>query len=245
MRQGTVPLLLLLTVLAVAACSDGSGTASGDPSATPSVSATVAPSMTPSIAPTSAPPSAAPTSAQPSPSAATRPRLTGDGINLPTGVLEFGTPVETAVKALRTSLGPPTKDTGVGSSFSDYGTCPGTKLRALEYGGGALVVLFGDVKGKALTMYQWALSAEGTPARVPKASALIGDVTTYDFGVGTTVGALRAGVGKTRLTVTPPDEPVAALFEVKDQSSGIGGQLSGTTDRDTTTFVVAGQGGGE
>jgi len=62
MRQGTVP-LLLLAVLSVGACSEGSGTALGDPSATPSVSATVAPSMTPSIAPTSAPPSAAPTSA--------------------------------------------------------------------------------------------------------------------------------------------------------------------------------------
>jgi hypothetical protein len=160
-------------------------------------------------------------------------------------LLEFGTPVETAVKALRTGLGPPTKDTGVGSSFSDYGTCPGTKLRALEYGGGALVVLFGDVKGEALTMYQWALSAEGTPARVPKASALIGDVKTYDFGVRTTVGALRAGVGSTRLTVTPPDEPVAALFEIDDRSSGIGGQLSGTTDRDTTTVILAGQGCGE
>lgn len=62
--------------------------------------------------------------------------------------------------------------------------------------------------------------------------------------MGTTVGALRAGVGTSHLTVTPPDEPVAALFEVEDQSSGIGGQLSGTTDRDTTTFVVAGQGCG-
>jgi hypothetical protein len=172
-------------------------------------------------------------------------RLTGDGIDLRTGVVVFGTNVDKAVPALQAQLGKPTKDTGVISSFSDYGTCPGTKLRALEYGGGALVVLFGNVTGSALTMYQWALQPKGTPAKVPKASAFIGDVTTYDFGIGTTLGKLRAGVGADKLTVTAAGDSQAPSFTVHDQSSGIFGQLSGTTAADDTIYIQAGQRCGE
>jgi hypothetical protein len=173
-----------------------------------------------------------------------RVRLTGDGVDLPAGVVEFGTPVEAAVAALEAGLGRPTKDTGVGKSFSAYGTCPGTKLRALEYGDGALVLLFGDVKGPGLTLYQWELTTEGATADVPRASALVGDVTTYDFGVGTTVAALRAGVGDT-VTVTPADPPLPAQFVVHDQSSGISGTLDGVSEQSKTTSVEAGQACGE
>lgn len=224
----SVPLALVLSALSVAACSSGSST-----SATPS-SAAPASTLSAGVA-----------TGQPSPSGGSAPRLTGDGIDLPTGVVTFGTPVETAASSLRTALGAPTKDTGVRSSFSDYGTCPGTKLRALEYGGGALVVLFGDVKGKDLTMYAWELSDKGSPAAVPKASALVGDQATYDFGVGTTVASLRSGLGSDHLTLTPADDPVAASFDVKDQSSGFTGQLTGTSDSDKVTFIVGGQACGE
>lgn len=221
-------LVAALVLLAATGCSGGSGAGSPGPRAQPTPTS-----------PTS------PTSAQVTPSAVSPTRLTGDGIDLPTGVLAFGSPVATAVTALRASFGPPTKDTGVVGSFSDYGTCPGKKLRALEYGDGALVVLFGDVAGPGLTMYQWALSTEGSGSGLPKASALIGDAATFDFAVNTTVAALRAGVGSERLTITPPDEPVGALFKIQDQSSGISGQLSGTTDSDTATLVFAGESCGE
>jgi hypothetical protein len=177
--------------------------------------------------------------------AAAQARLTGDGIDLPKGVVLFGTTFEKARVALQQALGQPTRDTGVGSSFSAYGTCPGTKLRALEYGGGALVVLFGDVKGTALTMYQWALQPAGNRAKVPRASALVGDVTTYEFGIGTTVGQLRAHVATDTLKVRPGDGSQAATFTLQDQSSGFSGQLSGTSDSDATTYVLAGRPCGE
>jgi hypothetical protein len=156
-------------------------------------------------------------------------------------VLVFGTPFEKARAALQQALGPPTRDTGVGSSFSAYGTCPGTKLRALEYGGGALVVFFGNVKGAALTMYQWALQPKGNAAKVPQASALVGDVTTYEFGIGTTLGRLKAGVATGTLKVTPGNGSQAPTFALHDQSSGFSGQLSGTSNSDETTYVLAGQ----
>jgi hypothetical protein len=160
-------------------------------------------------------------------------------------VLLFGTTFDKAAPALRRSLGAPTKDTGVVSSFSDYGTCPGSKLRALEYDGGALVVLFGNVKGSALTMYEWALQPKGDTAKAPRASAFIGDVTTYEFGIGTTLRRLRAGVGADRLTVRGGADSQAPTFVVRDQSSGISGQLSGTSDGDATTYVLAGRPCGE
>jgi hypothetical protein len=134
-------------------------------------------------------------------------------------LIEFGAAYEDARAVLDTALGKPTKDTGEVDSFSDYGTCPGDTLRALEYGGGTLVLLFGDADGPALTFYQWALEDRGTPAAVPKASALIGDVTTYDFGVGTTVAQLREGVGEQALQVTAGDDRVAPSFRLTDQSS--------------------------
>jgi hypothetical protein len=156
-------------------------------------------------------------------------------------VLVFGTTFDKARAPLQQSLGRPTRDTGVVSSFSAYGTCPGTKLRALEYGGGALVVFFGNVKGAALTMYQWALQPKGKPAQVPRASALVGDVTTYEFGIGTTLGQLKAHVATDTLKVTPGNGSQAPSFTLHDQSSGFSGQLSGTSSTDETTFVIAGQ----
>jgi hypothetical protein len=160
-------------------------------------------------------------------------------------VVLFGTSFEKARAALQQALGTPTRDTGVVSSFSAYGTCPGTKLRALEYTGGALVVLFGNVKGSALTMYQWALQPKGNTQQVPRASAFIGDVTTYEFGIGTTLGEIKAHVPTDMLKVTAGSGERAPTFTLTDQSSGFSGQLSGTSSNDATTYVLAGRPCGE
>lgn len=174
-------------------------------------------------------------------------RLTGDGIDVATGLLQFGTPFAKAEPALTAALGAPTKDTGVGSSFSDYGTCPGNKLRALEYGGGALWVLFGDVKvdGGPLTMYQWALTPQGTPTSVPPASALVGDLSTLEFGIGTTVKQLKDGAATGTLEVRDGDEVIGPSFSLMDQSSGFYGQLTNTKPTGTITFVQGGMSCGE
>ena len=101
-----------------------------------------------------APASSPPPSASPSPSPSAVPgsvlsaiRLTGDGLDLPTAVVTFGDDYTEVRGHIVAALGEPTKDTGEIKSFSAYGTCPGSKLRALEYGDGALRVLFGDVIG--------------------------------------------------------------------------------------------------
>lgn len=221
-----LPLLaaaLLLSVLA-GGCGDDAETraAAPSPAARPSIS------ESPAVAPATLPV-----------------RLTGDGIDLPERVAVFGDEFDTVAPALTAALGEPTLDTREQQSFGAYGTCPGTRLRALEFGDGALRVLFGDVIGPGMTMYQWMLTGEGRAEAVPKASALVGDVTTYEFAVGDTLGALRAGAAGAELEVLPGDEMLEPSFRLTDQSAGFFGGLTGTSDDDEVTRVLAGEACGE
>ncbi len=193
--------------------------------------------------PSSATPSA---STSPSPSPGRMPvRLTGDGVDLPDGLVEFGADLTDVRSRLTAALGEPSKDTGVGKSFSVYGTCPGQKLQGLEFAGGALRLLFGDVIGPGLTLFQWSLVQQGRPRDAPTASALVGDVTTYEFGVGTPLGDMRTAVATDTLKVTPAEAPLPATFRLTDQSSGFFGYLTGTNDTDLVTGVLAGEACGE
>ena len=171
--------------------------------------------------------------------------MTGDGIDTAGQLVAFGDSFEAAQPALRAALGEPTLDSGEQESFGRYGTCPGSRLRALEYGGGALYVLFGDAIGPGMTMYQWRLTGEGRPADVPSASALVGDVATFEFGVGDTLAELRDGTAGSELEVRQGDEVVPPSFVLSDQSSGFFGGLTGTQDTDTITGVLAGEACGE
>ncbi len=69
-------------------------------------------------------------------------------------------------------------------------------------------------------------------------------MTTYEFGIGTTVARLREGVGEA-LQVTAGDDRLAPSFRLTDQSSSLFGQLTGTGPRDTALFVEAGEPCGE
>lgn len=172
-------------------------------------------------------------------------RLTGDGVDLPGVLLEFGAPFEAAQTALRDVLGAPTADSGPGPSAGAYGVCPGSTVRALEYGDGALVLLFGDANDPELRMFSWLLTDQGDPAAVPPARALVGDVTTYDLAVGASVADLRAGTTGVGLDVQPGDELVAASFRLQDQSSGLFGTLTSAADDGAVSGVVAGDACGE
>ena len=241
-------------------------TASSTPHATttrsPTAAAPTATSTTPSAAPatTTAPTTTAPTTDAPSPTTAPgsaspatparpprsgAPRLTGDGIDLPSRVLVFSTTYVDARAPLDDALGPPSLDTGAIDTFSSYGTCPGKDLRVLEYAGGALRLLFGTLQGSTgMTFYSWVLADDGTPSGVPEASAFVGDVTTFELRVGTTLGQLQAGLGQT-LTVNPGDELGGPTFRVADQSSGLFGRLTSTASSGAVTHVQAGPGCGE
>lgn len=260
--------LAVVLALALAGCSDDAEPprAAPTPTSTPattSASASASPTAvatgtSPATPPASAAPPATTSAAPPPASASARPsrtpggsadpaqaaRLTGDGLDLPQGVVPFGTSVAAAVPALTRAFGRPTLDTGTGSSFGRYGTCPGTQLRVLEWGGGALQVLFGDVPGPGLAMYAWRLTSSGSPAGLPKARALVGDVTTVDIGLGTTVTALRDAAGAA-VEITAGDEVFGPSFRLQDQSAGLFGTLTSAAAQGTVTSVQAGQPCGE
>ena len=225
--------MVLIALLPLLACG-------GDPapSATTAPSSSTAPFS--STAPAPAPQVSGLASSVPLPRSSTDAtvRLTGDGIDLPTGVVTFGDTFETVAPDLLRFLGKPTKDTGSIDVFSEYGTCPGKDLRVLEYDGGALQVLFGTMESQTqMTVYSWALTAESDST--PSASALVGDSATFEFRPGTSLAELTAGAGDA-LEVTE-DEVLGTVFRVEDQSSGFFGNVEGGT----VSFVQGGTGCGE
>ena len=66
--------------------------------------------------------------------------LAGDGL----GLVSFGTDVQAALGVLTAALGQPVADTGWIDTFSIYGDCPGSRLRAVEWPG--VLALFGDAE---------------------------------------------------------------------------------------------------
>lgn len=249
---------LLLVLLALAACGrddDAADRGAATPSPSPVASASPspagpspAPSAAPTVAPSAAPPASPSRAASPPlPTTLTVPRptrggpgrLTGDGLALPNGVVAFGDALATARPTVDRFLGRPTRDTGVIAAAGDYGTCPGEDLRVLEYDGGALQLFFGTRPGAtAMTLFSWRLTRAST--RVPPASALVGDVTTFELRPGTTVAELQRGAGDA--VVVSDDELVGPSFRVEDQSAGLFGTLSEAGPQGVVRTVQGGVG---
>ena len=127
----------------------------------------------------------------------------------PTGVgpLQFGSAPDDAVEFLTAVLGLPTYDSGWESSFSEFGTCPGTQVRGVRFG--PLTVLFSDGPtsyGPAGTphFFSWSYSAFDTPD-------LFGLTTPQGLGLGASVAEVETvypGV-----TINSADEILPASFQ--------------------------------
>lgn len=230
--RALAPVLAAAVLLGASACGDD------EPTAAPSVAAS------PSSAAESDAPSAEPEQTAAAP-AAEGARLTGEGIDLRDALVGFGTPYDQAATQLEGALGAPSKDTGDIDPAGGYGTCPGSTLRVLEYADGALQLLFGDVESDEPVLHTWALTNAGDPGLVPTASAFVGDVTSVDFGVGTTVGQLQEQVGEDVFQISEDELSLDPAFALADQSAGFRGFLTGTSPADTVSFVEAGTGCGE
>lgn len=159
--------------------------------------------------------------------------LRGDGL----GVTAFGDMPEYTLAALTAALGEPSSDT-TEPAFSSFGTCPGTTLRAVEWGG--LVVLITD----GATAY----GIESGPhffAYMYRSDDSLGLATPEGVGLGSTVAELRAAYGE-QVRVNPEQEVFGPSFEVGAYGpGGVYGLLDGTDDASTVTEVAAGQPCGE
>jgi len=227
--------LVLLTLL-LGGCSGGTSGPAREPD--PPTDSASAGESTPPISPTAL-------SSTPSASAPEDTVLTGDGLEVEGRPLPFGTTYEEAIRPLTAALGEPSLDTGQISPFSVYGTCPGTFLRALEYADGAAVLLFGDVAGPGQQFYAWNLRSQGAPQEAPRVRALVGDLSTVELGIGTSVAQLRAGAAADTLDVFEGEEVFGPGFRLSDQSGGLNGSVTEASDAGTVTFITGGFGCGE
>jgi len=159
--------------------------------------------------------------------------LRSDGL----GATAFGDVPEYTVAALGAELGAPSRDT-TEPAFSSFGTCPGTSLRAVEWGGLAVLITDGDS----------AYGIEGGPhffAYLYRLDDSLALATGEGIGLGSTVADLRAAYG-TALRVNPEQGSLGASFEVGPYGpGGLYGLLDGTADTSTVTEIAAGQPCGE
>lgn len=206
----------LLAVGPLAACGDD------DTSATPSTAAAVTTTTT-TGAVTSA--SEASTTTTPAPTADLV--LRGDGL----GAVALGAAPEEALDAVRAVLGEPTADTGWGSSFGPYGTCPGERVRGVEWD--HLVLLFADGEtsyGTGEHLFAWRIT--GAPPALGTASG---------FGYRATI-ADAEDLYPGAFEVVPPEEPFPGFLQIDADGGTIIAYLD---DEGTVTNLEAGVACGE
>lgn len=210
-HRARVALAVLLTVLGLGACGGGGSIES---------------STTTSSAPTegTATTAAADTTTPGSPASAIV--LRGDGL----GVVELGAAPDVAIAAVSAALGQPTADTGWQSSASSYGTCPGERVRGVEWD--HLVLLFTDgdtAYGSGEHFFTWRIT--GAPPALGTAAGLGYQATVAD------AQELYPG----DVEITEPDEPFPGFLQIAVE----GGRITGYLDGDVITNIEAGAGCGE
>ena len=153
--------------------------------------------------------------------------LRGDGL----GVVELGAGPEPAIDALRAALGPPTRDTGWEPSFSEYGTCPGERIRGVEWD--HLVVLFTDGAtdhGDGEHLFAW---------RVSGAPPALGTATGFGYGA-TAADAEELYPGQVERV--PAEEPFPAFLEIGVEGGPVTAYLD---EADVVTNLEGGAACGE
>ena len=163
--------------------------------------------------------------AEPSPIA-----LRGDGL----GVGAFGDAPDAVVAAVTAELGEPSEDTGWESQAegsSSYGTCPGDRVRGVEWG--ELILLFADGEtdeGSGEHFFSWHLTGPTPPI-----------ATAEGLGYGAT-GRDAEELYEGRVDRVPAEEPFPSFLRIAAE----GGQITAyVDDTDTITNLEAGTGCGE
>lgn len=206
---------LVLSAALLAACAGGS-----DDSEAKGASAT----------PSTRPPATSSSSSSSTTSVAERARpqieLRGDGL----GVVDLGAAPDVAIAAVSAELGDPTLDTGWDSAVSPYGTCPGNRVRGVEWD--HLVLLFTDgstAYGAAEHLFAWRIT--GAPPALGTAKGLGFQATVAD------AEELYPG----EVEVIEADEPFPAFLSVPVGD----GTITGYLDGDVITNLEAGAPCGE
>jgi len=157
-----------------------------------------------------------------------------DMVVTPSGVGQrsFGDDAEAVIAYVTAVLGDPDEDTGWTDPFSEFGTCSGTKARAVVWGG--LQLIFSDDSGGEYAP----TGAEQLIGYSLRAGPVTVETTT-GIGPGSTVAELRKA------------HPDAEVFEddvfgaQATTDDGLWIILTGTADDATVESILGGQGCGE
>ena len=153
--------------------------------------------------------------------------LRGDGL----GAVALGAEPEAALAVVTAVLGEPTADTGWGSSFGPYGTCPGERVRGVEWDHLVLLFADGDTSyGAGEHLFAWRIT--GAPPALGTASG---------FGYRATI-ADAEDLYPGAFEVVPPEEPFPGFLQI----AADGGTITAYLDEEgTVTNLEAGVACGE
>ena len=151
------------------------------------------------------------------------------------GVARFGDDAEAAMDALSAALGKPDTDSGWKGSFSEYGTCPGARVRGQGWKSFTALFVEGttDLRpdGKP-HLFGFLYGGEGKPSE-PRL------VTANAIGLGSTVRQLRASYGD-RVETFDDTVTEQTAFRVGDSPRELFGLLSGQGPGDRVVFMSGG-----
>lgn len=152
--------------------------------------------------------------------------LRRDGI----GDVRFGVDPEGALTYLKARLGTPDEDSGYVDAFSEFGNCPGTRVRGVRWGD--LLLLFGDESTVAegrLHFFSWRYGPAGPGGPDPAGLKAEGGIT-----LGSPVSAIMKAFPQTTVFA---DEIFGAGFEIVRTLSGT---LTGTEASGQVTVLYGG-----
>lgn len=151
------------------------------------------------------------------------------------GDVRFGVDPEGVVTYMTKRLGEPTGDSGYIDAYSEFGSCPGSRVRGVRWGD--LLLLFGDestvVDGR-LHFFSWKYGPMSSGALVPPNLRTEAGVT-----IGSTVSDLRRLHPSVEIF---SDEIFGAGFEIERTLSGT---LSSTESSGRVTVLYGGIACGE
>lgn len=146
------------------------------------------------------------------------------------GAVRFGLDPEGVIAYVTKRLGEPTSDSGYVDSYSAFGSCPGSRVRGVQWGD--LLLLFGDestvVDGR-LHFFSWKYGPKSGATADPP-----GLKTETGITLGSTVADLRRLHSSVQIF---SDEIFGAGFEIERTLSGT---LSSTERSGTVTVLYGG-----
>lgn len=151
------------------------------------------------------------------------------------GIARFGDSADTAMTALSSALGKPDADKGWTDSFSEYGSCPGTRVRGQRWKSFEALFVEGstDLRPDGKPHLFGFLYSQETESPEPRL------VTANGIGLGSTVRQLRSSYGD-KVEIFDDTVTEQEAFHVGAAPRELFGLLTGRGPDDRVVFISGG-----